>query len=167
MNTLVSKALVATAAVALSVTALSPAIAQSADEILVTPSGAMQNWRADVSRDLSRQLDQAESFAKYNPQPGIVQVRFTLDDNGRPVGMGTYRTSGSISSDRAARWAVRRLTNLDDVPVRVKPGTTFQANVIFAETPAQRDQLAKKLAWIESKRLANASAEAGVIALGS
>ena len=158
----------AAAAVALAATALTPAIAEDAqDEIIVSPSKALENWRSDVSRDLSRHLDLADRWGKFNPDAGIVQVRFTLDENGRPTAMETYRSSGSVSTDRAAMWAVARLNHLDDAPVRVTSGTTFQANIIFAESPAQHDELASKLAWIERKRLAANTAEADVIALGS
>ena len=157
----------AAAAVALAATALTPAIAEDAqDEIIVSPSKALENWRSDVSRDLSRHLDLADRWGKFNPDAGIVQVRFTLDANGRPTNMETYHSSGSVSTDRAAMWAVRRLSNLDEAPVRVTGGTTFQANIIFAETPAQKAEFSEKLAWIEKKRLASASAENNVIALG-
>lgn len=154
-------------ALALGMAAVSPALAKSAqDEIVVSPSTAMESWRADVSRDLGRKLELAERWANYNPDTGIVQVRFTLDANGRPTDMVTHLSSGSVQTDRAAMWAVRRLGTLADAPARVSSGSTFQANIIFAETSVQKERLAEKLAWIERKRLASAPDEANVVALG-
>ncbi|WP_284124181.1 energy transducer TonB family protein [Parerythrobacter aestuarii] len=162
------KSLIHTAvALALGATTLTPAFANTAQEdIIVSPSRAMQAWRADVSRDLSRNLDLADRWGQYNSDSGIVQVRFTLDENGRPVDLETYRSSGSVSADRAAMWAVRRLSGLDEGPARIGKGTTFQANIIFAETRAEQEQLSEKLAWIERNRLALGSIERNVIALG-
>jgi len=155
-------------AIALSVATVSPAIAESEqDQIIVSSSTAMENWRGDISRDLGRNLELAERWAKYNPEPGIVQVRFQLDADGRPTDMVTYRSSGSVSTDRAAMWAVRRLNDLDQAPAASSKGATFQANIIFAETTVQKEKLSEKLAWIERKRLASAAGEANIVSLGS
>ena len=163
MKTLINTAL----AVALGAMAATPALANTAQQdIVVSPNRAMAEWRAEVSRDLSRNLDLAAEWNRYNPQTGIVQVRFSLDGNGKPVGLETYRSSGSVSTDRAAKWAVRRLHDLDRVPGGVRNGAMFQANIIFAQSRAQKDKLAGKLAWMEKKRLARNSGERNVIALG-
>lgn len=163
MKTLINTAF----AVALSATALTPAIAQSAQEdIVVSPNRAMEAWRDNVSRKLNRNLDLADSWGKDTSDSGIVQVRFTLDERGRPVDLETYRSSGSVSADRAAMWAVSRLTGLDGGPARIGKNATFQANIIFAQTHVERDMLAEKLAWIEKARLARGSSERDVIALG-
>ncbi|MDC0886459.1 TonB family protein [Altererythrobacter sp.] len=155
-------------ALALDAIALTPAGANSGqDDIVVSTSRAMQEWRADVSQSLGRNLLLAERWAKHNPDSGLVQIRFQLDEDGRPSKMETYRSSGSVSTDRAAAWAVRRLNNLDDGPVRIASGQTFQANIIFAESEAQKDRFEEKLAYIERRRLASNAAEKGVIALGS
>ncbi|GAA4049102.1 energy transducer TonB family protein [Parerythrobacter jejuensis] len=147
---------------------VTPAMAGSGQqEIVVSPSSAMEEWRADVSRDLGRNLVLAERWAKHNPDSGIVQVRFQLDAKGRPANMQTYRSSGSVSTDRAARWAVRRLSDLDQGPAQASAGQVFQANIIFADSAAQKAHYAEKLAYIERRRLASAAAERGVIALGS
>ncbi|WP_196793197.1 energy transducer TonB family protein [Erythrobacter litoralis] len=152
---------------ALGAAAVTPAIAGSAQEdIVVSPSGAMQEWRADVGRDLGRNLVLAERWAKHNPDSGIVQVRFTLDADGRPSDMTTYRSSGSVATDRAARWAVRRLSQFDEAPTQFAAGQVFQANIIFAENTAQHDKLEQKLAYLERTRLARGGGERGVIALG-
>ena len=154
-------------ALALTATAVAPASANTAQaDIIVSPSGAMQQWRADIGRDLGRNLMLAERWAKYNPDSGIVQVRFTLDADGRPSGMTTYRSSSSVATDRAARWAVRRLSSFDDAPVGFARGQVFQANIIFAESPGEFDRFEQKLAYLERARLAGGAGERGVIALG-
>lgn len=155
-------------AAVLSAAALSPAIAESGQEdIVVSPSRAMEEWRGDVSRSLGRNLLLAERWAKHNPDSGLVQIRFQLDEDGRASNMQTYHSSGSVSTDRAAAWAVRRLNNLDEAPAGIAPGQTFQANIIFAESPSQKARYEEKLAYIERRRLASNASERGVIALGS
>ncbi|MEP2236123.1 MAG: TonB family protein [Alteripontixanthobacter sp.] len=143
-----------------------PAFAQR-PEITVSTTTAMEEWRGDVTRDLDRNLKFAEKARGYQPLDGIVQIRFHLDDSGRPADLQFYRSSGSRASDKAAHWAVRRLNNLDEVPTAIDRGTVFQANIIFARSAEEHTRLARKLEAYERTRLASASPGSKVIALGS
>ncbi|WP_435416734.1 energy transducer TonB [Parerythrobacter aurantius] len=150
---------------ALAAASQTPALAESGqDEIVVSPARAMEDWRQSISRNLNRHLDNAVERLGSAPDSGIVQLRFKLDEAGRPVAMQTYRSSGSLAGDRAARWAVRRLDGLDRGPVARTPDTVFQANIIFAGSRAERLELADRLAWMERERLARG--DTAVVALG-
>ncbi len=154
----------ATLAAALSMAAIVPAMADD-EPILVHSQAAFAQWQADVTNSLDRRLVSAERSSRLTPESGIVQLRFTLDENGKPQGIRTVTSSGDWSTDRVAISAVRGLNQLDEAPVANVQGQTFQANIIFAKSEAQRDKLAAKLATMETARLARGETS-GVISFG-
>ena len=142
-----------------------PATAGDQD-IVVQSQPAMEQWSRDVTRSLNRQLVNVERLNNAVPRPGIVQVRFTLDENGRASDMTLLRSSGHAGTDSLAQKAVRKLRHLDEAPVRDVRGKLFQANIIYARDGYERDQLADELARSERSRIALGVNEAEVLSFG-
>ena len=155
------------AAAALAVTLPLAAPAAAGKDILVTSPTAMAQWQADVTRDLDHKLLLAERYTRGRPTSGIVQIRFTLDEDGKPTNLETVYDSAGTAARRSASWAVRRLRDLDQAPVMNASGVRFQANIIFAENREQKTVLAAQLDRMERVRLASAGSERAVVALGS
>lgn len=149
-------------------TATTPAIAGDAgqDGIVVQSQAAMEEWSQDVTRSLNRGLIQSERFSNTRPQSGIVQVRFTVDADGKAENVSLYRSSGHSPTDRVATRAVRWIARLDDAPVQNLTDQTFQANIIFAPDAQEHEVLARKLEQMESARIASSGTEASVVTLG-
>ena len=164
MKTLIKTAFASALALG-AVTATAPAIAGDND-IIVQSQAAMEEWSQGVTRSLNRQLVAAERFSSTTPKPGIVQIRFTLDDNGNAENFKLYRSSGHNGTDNVAKRAVRKLRKLDEAPVSDVANRTFQANVIFAADRTEHRKLAAKLDKMERSRLARGGPEAEVVTLG-
>lgn len=159
--------LVPAAALALGFSFAIPASAGEQEDILVTSSAAMEEWTAGVTRDLDRKLLHAERFRERAVSSGIVQLRFTLDQDGSPTAVKTYYSSANTGAVRTAHSAVKRLRDLDQAPVANASGATFQANIIFADNEEEKARFAKKLEKMERTRLASAGQSTMVITLGS
>ena len=167
MNTLIKTAFASALALG-AFTAATPAIAGDTgqDGIVVQSQAAMEEWSQDVTRSLNRGLIQSERFSNTRPQSGIVQVRFTVDADGKAENVSLYRSSGHAPTDRVATRAVRWIASLDDAPVQNLSDQTFQANIIFAPDTHEHAKLAKKLEKMEAARIASSGAEASVVTLG-
>ena len=139
---------------------------ETSDDIVVTSRVAMEEWQADTTRTLNRALQRAPSERYSIPEPGIVQITFELGDNGRPTNLEVYSNSSDWSARRSARYAVRSLGDLSDVPVTNPGSAQFIANIIFADDDQQRDELEQKLEQYERSRLASDTAESDYITLG-
>lgn len=162
MNTL-SK-LVFAPAIAMASLAL-PASAGDDQDIVVTSPGKMSEWQADMGAQLDRNMVLAEGIRREGPMSALVQIRFTLDEEGRPTNLKTVHHSGSHSARRAARAAVRNLRGLDEAPVANVANATFQANLIFARDLDDKARLEDEMGSANRARLA--SGEVGsVIQLG-
>lgn len=165
MNTILKTTLAATVALAVATTSTAPVLAQN-ETIVVESTAAMESWSDAVTRSLDQRLARAEQALRVNPKAGIVQLRFTLDDQGNAQGLTVHKSSGHNRTDLVAKRAVRSLSNLGDVPVRNPQAQKFQANIIFAEGKQEYWQLAKQLKKSEAKRLASGGAESAVLAFG-
>ncbi|WP_209348844.1 energy transducer TonB [Pontixanthobacter sp. CEM42] len=141
--------------------------ATPSQDIVVRSQSAMEQWASDTTRDLNRQLNIGAKHKNLGSAQGIVQVRFETDASGKPVNLEVYRSSGNPTADRTATWAVRRLDGLNDAPVNNAAGARFQANIIFANTRADKQRFVAELATSERVRLARSVAESEVISLGS
>lgn len=141
--------------------------ASAGDDILVTSTSAMQEWQQEVTRDLDQRLLLAEKYTTGRANSGIVQIRFELDENGRPANLETVYNSSGVSGQRTANWAVRRLSDLDEAPVANVAGARFQANIIFADNQKQKAEYVAQLRESRSTRFAASDGEAPVIQLGS
>ena len=167
MNTLKTFAL----APVLALAALTPFAAAQAeekhDDIVVTSPSAMADWQASTTRSLDRALQRSPLERTTTPDSGIVQVTFTLGADGRPQDVAIYDSSANWAAERSALYAVRRLGDIGDVPVTNPQGVQFLANIIFADSAIERDDLARTLAASETARLASGEPASAFIALGS
>lgn len=161
MQTFIKTALAA----ALSIAAISPAMAGD-EPIVVHSEAAMKQWQADVTRSFDRRLANAERQMLIRPANGIVQLRFTLDADGKPEDIETITSSGHRGTDAIARRAVQGLDQLDEAPVTNVADQVFIANVIFAQDSDQKTRLAAKLAKMEGARLAMSTDGTSAISFG-
>ena len=146
--------------------ASSPALAGEETEIQVVSPKKMEQWKADVSRQLDRALVRAPGRASVAPSAGIVQIAFELDEEGNPDNLKVYSNSADYTAMRMAKYAVTRIDGLDEAPVTNVGEAQFLANIIFANNRAQHDELALTLAQSERTRLAAGPEENEVIVLG-
>lgn len=164
MNTFIKTALVPALALGMMAGA-TPAIADSADIVVQSPA-AMEQWSNDMTRTLNRRLIAAERITRTVPSSGIVQVRFTLDERGRPHDMELYNSSGHVATDRVAMKALRGIQGFDEAPVIDARNQLFQANVIYARDAFEYQDLAAELKAREHIRLAKSASERTVLAFG-
>lgn len=135
--------------------------------IVVTPQISQQEFVEKVSRDLNRQLKAASRVETVPNGEGISIVRFTRDSQGDAANVKIYRASGKGGFDRIAMRAVKRLRSLDTLPAGAGSGQVYQANIIFAETWWDAEDLKQQLAAEEATRLASSPSERQVFAFGS
>ncbi|MEM7779490.1 MAG: hypothetical protein AAF697_03750 [Pseudomonadota bacterium] len=140
-------------------TAFAPAIALAAmvplagaaqageadEQIVVTSQAAMEQWQANATRTLNSSLARPANARSASTGAGIVQVRFDMGVDGRPANIEIAHSSANRVAEHNARRAVRRLGDISDVPVTNADNAQFLANIIFAKTPEQRDELAIEL----------------------
>jgi hypothetical protein len=157
-------ALAAIAAVPLSAPA---AAGENSDDIIVISTKAMKQWQAETTRDLNRALERAPFARSVLPNDAIVQVAFTLGEDGRAQDVTVLSGNGNWAARKAARYAVQQLDTLGDVPVMSPQGTPFLANIIFASDVETHEKLAEQLVRSESARIAAAGGEDPYVLLGS
>jgi len=136
------------------------------DAIVVTSASAMDSWQDNATRRLNRALDHDPAARGAAPAPGVVQVAFSLDANGRPADIALLGNSSDRAAARSATLAVRRMGDLSDVPVTNPGAARFLANVIFADDRKQRRELSEGLARSERTRTAQGRAETVYIVFG-
>ncbi len=141
-----------------------PVTAGQDDGIVVTSPAAMTEWKADMNAQLDRQLIRSDGY-RNQALSAIVQIRFTLDEAGKPTNLQTLHHSGSRRAARVAKMAVRNLRGFDRAPVTGASDATYQANLVFARDPNEGTALKAELADLERARLA-AGNGADVIMLG-
>ena len=163
----ISKLALAPAAAAAALMFLAPAVSAGEKDSIVVSASAMDEFRADTTRALDRNLALAERHTGRNPQSGIVQIRFTLDERGKPTGLKAISNSGGHAALRNAKWAVARLSGLDAAPVRSASRATFQANIVFAENEEEKRSQLAALRSMTRTQLAQADSGAPLVMLGS
>lgn len=167
MNTYVKIAFAPALALSLGLPLASPALAGvEHQDIIVTSRADMQAWQADATRTLNRALENNPRERNASPSSGIVQLTFEMGADGKPTNIELYSRTTNWTSVRAARHAVRRLGDISDVPVSNAQGARFIANLIFANSTQQRNELAAELARSESARFAAGGEESEYISLG-
>ena len=142
-----------------------PVTAGQDDGIVVTSPAAMTEWKAEMNAQLDRQLIRSDGYRNQALLSAIVQIRFTLDEAGKPTNLQTVHHTGSRRAVRVARMAVRNLRGFDRAPVTGASDATYQANLVFARDPNEGATLKAELDDIERARLA-AGHGANVIMLG-
>ena len=162
MKTLANLAFAAAASAAMLAV---PVAAETKDGIVVTQSSRMTAWKADMKQQLDRQLIRSDGFRDRAPMTAVVQIRFTLDADGKPTNLKTIHHTGARRADNASRYAVRNLRGFDKAPLADPRGVTYQANLIFARNDAEGDKLRAQLAEVERQRLA-ANDDETIVMLG-
>lgn len=167
MNTLTKLAAATALAAACALPLAAPASAGEKSEDIVVSPAAMEEWQADTTQHLNRGLVFNPTSAKFRPENGIVQVSFTLGADGKADNIELYDSSSNRVAERIAMRAVRKLRNLDEVPVSNPQDAKFLANLIFADNVKIKSKLKAKLAAKERARIARADASGEYISLGS
>lgn len=166
MNAL-SKLVMVPAAAAVTFLLFAPAVSAGDKQEIVVSSADMDWFRDKASRNLGRQLDLVSRVSRENPSDGIVQIRFTLDQRGRPAGLDVVTNTANVAAKRVAMRAVGLMRGLDKAPVTDWKSAQFQANIAFAENPLEKEKLLEQLQGREARRLASASSESSVVAFGT
>lgn len=135
------------------------------DDIVVRSQSPMDEWTSQTSAELNRALSRGIN-ARGQPDNAIVQVTFTLDDNGKAENLEFLSREGNLFNRDMARRAIRRLKNLDQVPVEDVQSAQFLANIIFANNERVHTDLSSRLEKMETARLASKERAATYIALG-
>ncbi len=142
------------------------ATATNSQEIVVKSRAAMEEWQAETTKDLNRALARVPLARKVLPNNAVVQVAFTLGEDGKPDNIEVLRGTGNWAARKTAELAVRHLDNIASVPVANPQDANFIANVIFASTPRKRDELAAALWESEARRIAASDPDRNTIVLG-
>jgi uncharacterized protein YbjQ (UPF0145 family) len=146
--------------------AASPAVAGEQERIEVTSQSEMKRWQKQATRKLDNALRQIPGRRSAAPANGIVQIAFRMGENGRPEQLIVHSNSADRTAVRMAKYAVRRLGDLSDVPVGNAQEKRFLANIIFAADRIQHEEFKLALATQERARLAAGEAESETIVLG-
>lgn len=155
-------------AIALAMLLALPTAASAAsdnNDIVVRSQSPMEEWTSQTSAELNRALSQRLN-AREEPNNAIVQVTFTVDGDGRAGELEFLKGNGNRQARDITRRAIRRLKNLDQVPVANVEDAHFLANIIFASNERVHTELASRLEKMETARLASRQREATYIALG-
>ena len=155
------------AKIALSGAALAVAAPAVAGESpIVVQSGAqMEKWSGRATNELDRKLEQAE-WSNGVSKPGIVQLGFSVGEDGRAKDVTVLRSSGHARTDTNAILAVSQMDSLGDAPVFDVKGRDFRANIVFARNEVQKQQFFAELSRSERARLARGGG-ASTIVIGS
>ncbi|MCA0909946.1 energy transducer TonB [Qipengyuania gaetbuli] len=142
-----------------------PLSSKDADQDIIVSPRSDQSFVEEVSSDLDTQLRRMRFDPRWEPA-GIVKIRFRAGEDGTPVDITTYESSGSKRLDREVGKAVERLDSLTPLPSSAGDDPIIQANVIVAYSKGHMERLSRKLAESEAARLASADpAERAVLAL--
>ena len=169
MNTItklpVSIARYALAAAVLATVPVGLLASEDSDDIIVRSQSAMEKWQAETTRDLNRYLRARPTTSFSQPGNAIVQVSFSIGDDGAADDIALYKSSGNPAANGMAKRAIGRLTNLHTVPVGNPKEARFLANIVFADSERSYDRLVDKLEKSERQRLASKGPARTYIAL--
>ncbi|WP_340588527.1 energy transducer TonB [Erythrobacter alti] len=146
---------IATIALASAGIALSaPLAAQDQDSsILVQPSSETTEYVARVAEQLDQNLARAHIPFRSHDN-GVVRVRFTANGAGEAEDVEIVGRSRSRDLDRAALWAVNRLSDISPDFAGHSEGQLIQANIIFANTERQAERIARRVAREDAAQMA-------------
>lgn len=141
-------------------------VSQDEDNILVQPTSAEARYAARVSSQLDRNLSHYRFTSDTHPT-GIVRVQFRANGAGVAEDMTLIGESGSRRLDRAAMWAIGRLTEISPDFAEHSDGRLVQANIVFANSEREGARLFRQLGREETARIALAQerGDAPVLAL--
>ena len=159
-------ALLAALALPMAVPASAGDKSAEAEPILVVSQKAMKAWQAETTNDLNRALAREPLSRNRPPNNAVVEVAFTLGEDGRARDIRVLDGDGNWSARNAAKYAVRSLETLGDVPVVNPQGTRFLASIIFADSVITHDELAAKASASRAQRFASIAEEDRPVLIG-
>jgi len=127
---------------------------EKSDAIVVTSKAAMKEWQVATTKKINRSLARAPIPNNSRPNNSIVQIRFNISADGKPENVELLQGNGNWAARSSARYAVRRLSGLDQVPVNNPQNAQFLANIIFASGLDSHEELKAKLKKSEAARIA-------------
>ena len=155
------------AALAFTLPFAAPAIAgEKSDGIVVRSQAALEDWQAETTKDINRALQHARIPNNAHPNNSVVQITFTLGADGKAENIEMLNGNGNWAARKSAMYAVRRLNNLDEIPVNNPQNAQFLANIFFASSKDMHKQLAAQLEKSERARVAAAGGTDKYILLG-
>jgi hypothetical protein len=140
------------------------AAAKQGDDIVVSSSNAMRQWQKQTTAELDRALMIEPMGA--TTENAIVQISFTLDEDGKAENLQFYNQDGTNLERGVAKRAIERLAHLGDVPVDHPRDARFLASIIFANDALSYSKLRGRLGKMEEARLASADGGRQYLALG-
>lgn len=140
------------------------AAAKQGDDIVVSSSTAMRQWQKQTTAELDRALMIEPMGA--TTENAIVQIAFTLDEDGKADNLQFYNRDGTNLERGVAKRAIQSLDHLGDVPVDHPREARFLASIIFANDAASYRKLRTRLAKMEEARMASADGRRQYLALG-
>jgi hypothetical protein len=167
MNSFAKLAAAAACAAAMSLPLAAPAAAGDADDpIVVSSVKQMQEWQKDTTRELDHALARAPLGRTFLPNNAVVEVAFTLGADGRAANIEVLDGKGNQAARWAAKYAVRSLDGLDEVPVTNRKNARFLASIIFADDKADHRRLVAQRDARRAAYLASTDPEGRTILLG-
>ncbi len=167
MKTVAKITAAAVCAAAFALPLAAPAIAgEKSADIVVRSAAAMEQWQAETTKDINRALAREPLAQKVHPNNSIVEVAFTMGEDGRADNVVVLKGNGNWAARRAAKYAVQRLDSLDQVPVSNPDNARFLAQIVFADDKQTHRQLTAQLRKSNAYRFANANNGENVILLG-
>lgn len=126
---------------------------QDEENILVQPTSEEERYAARVGRQLDRNLARY-SFPLRTREVGIVKVQFVANGAGVAEDLTIVGESGSNRLDRAALWAIGRLSEISPGEDQHPEGRVLQANIVFADSERQAAAMFRQLGREEAARMA-------------
>ncbi|WP_340586289.1 hypothetical protein [Erythrobacter alti] len=128
---------------------------QDPDEqsILVQPTSEEARYAAHVSQQLDDVLARY-SFGIRRQDVGFVRVQFITNGAGVAEDLTLIGDSGSNRLDRAALWAISRLSDISPPHIANSDRQVIQANIVFAARGRQAERIFRQLERAESARIA-------------
>ncbi len=168
MTTRTNKATSALGAIAaaLTLTFVAPAFAGEPSDIVVRSDAAMTNWQESTTADLNRSLARDPIARKVRPNKSYVEVSFTLGADGKADNIAVTGGNGNWAAKRSARYAVRTLDTLDEVPVANPQGARFLASIVFADNERDYREMSALASARRTARFASIAQEDRPILLG-
>ena len=133
------------------------------DGIVISAGRSVDDFGADVSRHLDRQLDRIDNSSPWQQESGVAQVLFECGPDGKPINVRMYKKAG-FWTDLKARKVVSKIRSLHPLPQGVTQDQLFLANIIIANSPQEFQELSEKLNVLEKQRIASSKGDRKIFA---
>ena len=146
MNRFTKTALIPALALGMAAPFAAPAMAgKSEGPIVVRSQEALADWQADTTAEINRNLEHSPFIRTVQPNTSVVEASFTLGADGRATDIEITTDRGNQAARKAAHFAIRNLDNLSEIPVSNPESVRFVAQIVFAETEADKEAMLKEL----------------------